>query len=384
MAKRRHKTGSGSDSNQAPKTSKRSIAGSRDPSVAQLRARLRQSDQALLKHLNERAKLVRLINERDPKAGQAITSLASDALKGLRVKKSDILPVEVVNAVYREILSGCRQLIRPLEIAYLGPQYSYSHLAAQQHFGESARLSPVGTIPAVFDAVHRGDVQFGVVPLENSTDGRITDTMDMFTRTPAKISAEVQLRIHHNLLGKCTREGVRIVCSKPQALSQCRRWLTEQLPGAQQVEMASTTLAAERAAREEGVAAVASLQAGRHYGLDVIAPSIEDNRHNVTRFAVIGQEMAERTGRDITSVMFQLYHRPGALAEAMNIFKRNRLNLTWIESFPMPGCPSEYLFFVELEGYATDLRVRKSLDSLRQKTERLDILGSYARCDPVD
>jgi chorismate mutase/prephenate dehydratase len=167
-------------------------------------------------------------------------------------------------------------------------------------------------------------------------------------------------------------------------MSQCRNWLSQHLPNARLVPMASTTVAAETAAKQSGVAAIASQQAGIQYGLAVLAERIEDNPDNVTRFAVIGHASAERTGQDLTSLMFQLDHKPGALADAMAIFKRNRLNLTWIESFPLPGTSKEYLFFVELEGYETDLRVRRAIESLRKKTERLDILGSYARTEPVD
>jgi chorismate mutase/prephenate dehydratase len=270
-------------------------------------------------------------------------------------------------------------LAQPTRVAFLGPEYSYSHLAAIERFGASAELVPVATIAAVFEEVHGGQAAFGLVPIENSTDGRIVDTLGMFARRPLRIGGEVQLRIHHNLLGKGPRAEIREVYSKPQALSQCREWLAKHLPQARLTEISSTTKAAQLAAETPGVAAIASRQAGVAYGLDVLAANIEDNAENITRFAVIGGELPKRTGQDKTSLMFQIHHRPGSLAEAMNLFKRNKLNLTWIESFPLAGAKAEYLFFVELEGHAADLKVRRALAALEAKTLRLNMLGSYPK-----
>ena len=229
------------------------------------------------------------------------------------------------------------------------------------------RVGAGGDNLGVFDALNRGQADFGLVPIENSTDGRVTDTLDMFARLPVRICGEVQLRIHHHLLGKCRRSEVKEVYSKPQALSQCRTWLARHLPDARTVEMASTTAAARLAVEKPGAAAIASRQAGINYGLDFIAEDIEDNRHNVTRFAVIGDRPPRRSGNDKTSLMFELPHQPGALADAMAIFKRNRLNLTWIESFPMPGTPNEYLFFVEFQGHPEEMRAKRALAASGQE-----------------
>lgn len=352
-------------------------------SPAALSRELDRLDRQLVQQLNERAEIAR---ELECDQAQNTDSRATEPNEVARAAQRNPGPLSdgCVRAVFRELASGCRELRQQVRVAYLGPQYSYSHLAAIQRFGQSAELIPVTTIEAVLDAVNREDVQFGLVPLENSTDGRIADTLDVFVRMPVRISGEVPLRIHHNLLGKCRREDVREVHSKPQALSQCRNWLSRHLPGARVVETTSTTAAAELAATKPGVAAIASLQAGVNYELDVLAAHIEDNPHNVTRFAVMGHAAVARTGRDVTNLMFQLVHEPGALADAMAIFKRNRLNLTWIESFPLAGSNNEYLFFVELEGYETDVRVRRAITSLRRKTKRLEILGSYARAEPID
>jgi len=290
----------------------------------------------------------------------------------------------VVKAVFRELISGCRSLAAPQRVAYLGPEFSYSHQAAVERFGRAANLVPVGTIGAVFEEVISGQSDFGLVPMENSTDGRIADTLNMFARTPARICGEVQLRIHHNLLAQCPRPEVTDVFSKPQALSQCRDWLAKHLPHAQLHETASTTAAAEIAANKSNAAAVASRQAAVNYGLDIIAKNIEDNTNNVTRFAVIGNHSSARSRNDKTAIMFQVEHKPGALADAMNLFKRNRLNLTWIESFPIPDVPSEYLFFVELEGHESEARVKRAVEALDKKAVRLEVLGSYEKTGIID
>jgi chorismate mutase/prephenate dehydratase len=242
----------------------------------------------------------------------------------------------------------------------------------------------VATIAAVFEELNQHQADYGVAPLENSTDGRVADTLTMFARMPIRVCGEVQVRIRHNLLARCPRDQVQEVYSKTQALSQCREWISKHLPWARTVEMTSTAAAAQVAASKTGAAAVASLAAATAYGLDVLASDIEDNKNNVTRFAVIGGEQPPRTGQDKTALMFEIPHRPGALADVMTVFKRGRLNLTWIESFPLRDTPNEYLFFVELEGHQTDSKVKKALVALNRRTAKLEVLGSYARSAPVD
>lgn len=353
---------------------------SRKLTAGEVQRRIDKLDRDLLKQVNERARLVQKLARLQRDAGQAVVDFDSDQQRIAAAAEANKGPIDnrCVESVMREVISGCRALIAPLRVAYLGPPYSYSHLAAKTYFGSSAELVSVGTIAAAFEEVNRRQAEFGVVPVENSTDGRVVDTLDMFARLPVKVCGEVQLRIHHNLLAKCSREEVREVYSKPQALSQCRDWLAKHLPAARTIEMTSTAAAAHLAADKPGAAAVASREAGAQYGLTTLAENIEDNKHNVTRFSVIGNESSKRTGNDKTSLMFEVPHQPGALADAMTIFKRNRLNLTWIESFPISGSRSEYLFFVELEGHEADLKVRRALTSLDKKTVRLEVLGSYA------
>ena len=363
--------------NSAPATKK--AAALRAPTVAGVQAKVNRLDQTLVTLLNQRAELMLKIHELAQAAGQPTTILGpyEETLARVLELNQGPLPARTVRAIFRELMSGTRSLVRELRIAFLGPLYSYSHLAAIRRFGQAVEFMPVGSIAAVFEEVNRGHSDFGLVPIENSTDGRVADTLDMFTRLPTRICGEIELQIHHFLLGRCARTEVKEVYSRPQALSQCRNWLAKHLPAARNIEVTSTSTAAQLAAEKPGAAAIASLEAGVHYGLNILAERIEDNPGNATRFALIGDQSAPRTGNDKTAMMFQVEHRPGALAEAMNVFKRNRLNLTWIESFPIPGSKRAYLFFVEMEGHEADPRVRRAMLALGRKTLRLEILGSF-------
>lgn len=354
-------------------------------STSSVQKELQRLDRDLLRLLSDRARATQKLAKLRQNGGGPLYDLTEEqvALADLVTQNKGPLDERAIRSVFREVLGAVRTLVKPVRVAYLGPKYSYSHLAAIDRFGEGPDLTPVATIKAVFESIHFSQADYGIVPIENSTDGRIVDTLDMFARLPTRITGEVQLAIHHFLLGKCSRGEVTEVYSKPQALSQCREWLAKNLPQAKQVEMTSTAVAAQIAADKPGAAAIASQEAGQHYGLAVIDASIEDNRNNVTRFAVIGGQEAHRTGRDKTALMFEIAHKPGSLADAMLVFKRGRLNLTWIESFPMPNSKNEYLFFVELEGHQSDSRVKKALQALARKTARLEILGSYPRSEPV-
>ena len=348
-----------------------------DKTSEELKQTLADMDQEIVHLFNARAACAKQLHD-DFEIDDAESTLGN-VKWAMELAKTSQGPLfeDCVQAALRELGSGIRRLIEPVRVAYLGPEYSYSYLATIERFGQSAELVPVGTIAAVFEEVHARQSQFGMVPIENSTDGRIVDTLDMFSRVPVKICGEVQLAIHHNLLGRCKQQEITNVYSKPQALSQCRSWLSRHLPQAKLIETASTTAAAQLAATEQGAAAVASLQAGKNYGLDVISPNIEDNKHNVTRFAVIGEHAGERTGCDKTSLLFEIPHQPGALADIMTIFKSCKLNMTWIESFPIAGTPNEYLFFVEIEGHQDDKELKQALKELGATTVRLEVLGCY-------
>ena len=348
---------------------------------AEIAHTLQSIEHQLVEQLQRYGDQVGRLERVKPREADKVLNRLASVKQASKLVRANTGPLDklAIQRILRELASGIRSAERPPRVAFLGPLHSYSHLATLRQFGSSAELIPVRTISAVFDEVASGHVGAGVVPIENSTDGRIVDTLEMLTRSPVKICGEIPLRIHHNLLGTGRREQIKEVCSKPQALSQCREWLAHHLPHAKITTTSSTTAAAERAQADAHVAAVASRQAGVEYGLRTLAENIEDNPDNVTRFAVISLEVAKKTKADKTSLMFELHHQPGALADAMVIFKRNRLNLTWIESFPKPGSPNEYLFFVELLGYQSDLRVRRALSALEKKTVRLEILGSYAQ-----
>jgi chorismate mutase/prephenate dehydratase len=339
-------------------------------------------DRQILDLVEQRGRLVHEISEQD---GGGLVGRVARAAHRIKVivnhhpSAGGAISAATLSDLLKHVSSACLQPLHQTRAAYLGPMYSYSHLAAIKYFGNATTLTPVASIPAVFDAVARGDAATGIVPIENSTDGRVVDTLGMFVRREMQICGEVLLPIHHNLLSKTPREEIVEVHSKPQALSQCRGWLSSQLPAARLVEISSTAAAAKLAAEKHGVAAVASIEAGQQHDLDVIDANIEDNPNNITRFAVLGRERQQPTGDDKTAILFQVNHQPGALANAMLVFKEHELNLTWIESFPAPGTQNEYLFFVELTGHRDDDHVRQAVDSLATQTQRLTILGSYPR-----
>jgi chorismate mutase/prephenate dehydratase len=365
------------------KQANRSERSSSGPSSNQLNKQLDKTDREILRLINDRARMIQRIGKSEGPASGAVAEGVADQNRFQQLFSGNKGPLSepTLRSIFREINSASRALVKVVRVVYLGPKYSYSYQATVERFGESAELSPVATIAAVFEELTRGQADYGVVPLENSTDGRVADTMEMFSRVPIKICGEVQLRIRHNLLAKCPRDQIQEVYSKPQALSQCRDWIAKHLPWARTVEMTSTAAAAQVAGSKPGAAAVASLSAANAYGLDVIATDIEDHKTNVTRFAIIGGEQPPRTGRDKTALMFEIPHRPGALADVMAVFKRGRLNLTWIESFPIHDSRNEYVFFVEFEGHESESKSRKALAALSRRTVRLDVLGSYAKAD---
>lgn len=332
-----------------------------------------------------------LINQRVTLAAQrCVTSEKTPGLQAALKHVDEIaaaskapLDTTAIHNVFREIISGTQASVQSTTVAYLGPEFTYSHLAAIERFGQSAQLVPVATIAAVFEEVERKQADFGLVPIENSTDGRVADALECLARSPVKICGEVPLRIRHCLLANCSRNEIKKIYSKRQPFSQCRNWLSQHLPNVQLVEMASSADAARKAAEEKGAAAIASEQAGINNGVAVLVKGIEDNPDNVTRFAVIGQGSGPKTGQDKTSIVFEINHQPGALADAMGIFKKQRLNMTWIESFPLPGQRGRYVFFVEFQGHAADLRARRALSALEKRATRLTVLGSYAQADPI-
>ena len=367
------------------------VAQEQGVSLEVLRSRIDKLDLELVNLLNQRAEIATQIGRLKAQSKMEIWSPAreEEVLNRAMSAHSGPLPTETLRLIFRELMSGSRAIQQNLRVACLGPKHSYSYLASLAKFGHSVEHVAVGSIAAVFEEVNRKHVQFGLVPLENSTDGRIADTLEMFARIPGlKIRAEVRLRIRHCLIGKGEWGQVRRVYSKTQALSQCRHWLSKNLPDAQLIEVASTVAAAEFAEREPFAAAVASRQAAEAYGLNLLVENIEDSRHNVTRFAVIAQQDERRTGRDKTTLMVSLPHHSGSLAKAIEPFAKFDVNMTWIESFPTAENPPDrdptYLFFIDIDGHFEDEPVKKALEMLRKRADRLEVLGSYPRSECVE
>ena len=366
-------------------------AAAKAPSLASLRSEIDRIDKELVALLNLRAEVAVRVGTLKRGQGLDVWSSAREdevVSRALAASKGP-LPEPTLRLIFRELMSGSRALQTMLRVACLGPKYSYSHLASVAKFGEGVDHVPVGTIAAVFEEVTRRHVQFGIVPLENSTDGRVADTLDMFIKTPGlKIRAEVRLRVRHCLLSMAEQGQVRRVYSKAQALSQCRFWLGKNMPHAALIEVVSTAAAAEFAQREPFAAAIASHPAGEAYGLDVLAANIEDQANNVTRFAVISEKGEQRTGNDKTTMILRLSHSAGKLPEALAPFGKNGVNMTWIESFPSPEVPADrnpaYLFFVDVEGHVEDENVHRAIEQVRKRCERLEILGSYPRGESVE
>jgi chorismate mutase/prephenate dehydratase len=358
-------------------------AGLGQASLAKLRRQIDKIDRELLRLMNDRAKIAEKVGQIKEADNMPVFSpeREDEVLAGLKEANQGPLPGVAVEAIFRELMSASRSLQKRMRVAFLGPEYSFSHLAAIRRFGQSVEFVPVGTIAGVFEAVHRHQADLGVVPIENSTDGRIADTLDMFVRLPLKIRGEVSMRIHHHLLAMCPQSEIRRVYSKPQALSQCRRWLATHVPQAQLMEVASTTTAVELAKREEGSAAVASRESAVAHGLDILVSGIEDRSNNVTRFAILGDQTAPRTGKDKTTLMIEVKDAAGALYDALSAFKRNRVNMSWIESFPAEteGKSQKYVFFVDIDGHVSDLRVKRALASLESRSSKVIVLGAFPR-----
>ena len=351
--------------------------------LGDLRERIDAVDRAILERLNERARLVASVGRLKRDRGTAVYAAAREReiFEGLRRENPGPFPDAGIEPVFREIISATRSLESVLRIAYLGPEGTFTHLAASRQFGSLAALTGVPSITDVFAAVERGKADLGVVPVENTTQGIVTETFDAFADFDVAVCGEAVLRISQDLLSKSGRlEDVRRVASHPQPLAQCRRWLDRQLPGVERVETPSTAAAARLAAEDGDVAAIASEMAGVVCGLRTIEASIEDRCDNTTRFLVLGKESPSASGRDLTSVVFTIRKdEAGALQRLLEPFARCGINLTSIQQRPMRGKPWEYLFFVDLEGHRSDDRVAEALDAAAGRAHSHRVLGSFRR-----
>jgi chorismate mutase/prephenate dehydratase len=356
-------------------------------SLDEHRKRIDEIDTELIRLLNERIRSALHIGSLKSKSKQEVYTPAREREVLERVRSLNEGPIrdESLQAIYREIMSAAISLERDTKIAYLGPEGTYTHQAAKTRFGSSVTYVPETAVADVFTAVQKRVADYGVVPIENSTEGSVNPTLDELTETPLKIYSEVCLPIEHHLLSRVKLDEVQTVYSHPQVFGQCRHWLAREMPTAAQVPTASTALAAARASTEEGCAAIAGRLAAELHGLPVIAEQIQDEAGNATRFFVIGHSVGQRTGRDKTSVVFRVHHKVGALYDALGSFRSSGLNMSKIESRPSGQKAWEYWFFVDIEGHSEEKPVKEALAELGSHCLTLTVLGSYpSSADPVD
>jgi chorismate mutase / prephenate dehydratase len=344
-----------------------------------LRHKIDGLDKQIIKLLNARAKVSLQVAGVKRRSGKGAYSPDREraVLRKLAVLNKGPLPKSGLEGIYREIMSSSLSLAAPLKIAYLGPQATFTHLAALKRFGSQVRHIPCYSIADVFTEVEKGSADYGVVPIENSIEGAVTHTLDMFMDSDLRICAQVILDVSHNLLANCPMGKIKRVYSIAQVFGQCRIWLQAHLPGIETVEVSSTTAAAQLAAKEKNCAAIASAFAAKTYKLKVVASDIEDSAHNITRFLVIGKEDVGPTGDDRTSIMFSIKDKVGALHDMLMPFKKHKLNLTRIESRPSKKKAWDYYFFVDLSGHRDNPRVKEALSELEVKCKFLKVLGSY-------
>lgn len=350
--------------------------------IDKLRKSIDAIDAEILKLLNQRAELAIDIGEEKSKrqAPYHVPEREREIYERLESLNEGPFPNEALRAVFREIISATLSLEEPLAVAYLGPRATFTHLACLTQFGLSARYLPFNSIHEVFEEVERDRVYYGVIPIENSIEGVVNHTLDMFVDSNLLICGEVSQEISHNLLAQTEDIGaVTKIYSHPHAIAQCRGWLENNMPSVPVYEVSSTARAAEMVLEEPKAAAIASEAAAHLYGLKIVKKRIEDHLHNFTRFLVIGKTPAKRSGDDKTSVLFSIKDRVGALYNMLEPFAKHGINMTKIESRPSRKKVWEYVFFVDLEGHVEDEDVRESLDELAEKCIFLKVLGSYPR-----
>ncbi len=301
----------------------------------------------------------------------------AEVLRNVLARNKGPLPDETLLRIFREIMSDCLALQKPLNIAFLGPLGTYSQAAVLKHFGHAAQYSPVQTINEVFREVEVGSVNYGVVPMENSTEGGVNQTLDCFINTPVKICGEIDLAIHHYLLSTGNREKIKRIYAHQQSFAQCRSWLNNKFPTIECIAVNSNAEAARRAANESNTAAIAGEMAADIYQLKIIASRIEDDINNTTRFAVLGQQEVPPTGHDKTSLLLSTPNKAGALYLLLEDFAKNNVSMTRIESRPSRQGIWEYVFFIDIEGHIKDAPIVKSLQALEKHTSLIKHLGSY-------
>jgi chorismate mutase / prephenate dehydratase len=372
-------------------TARKPVKPARGPSaraadLGQVRASIDAVDEKIHALLNERAQLAQVVGESKTQSGHTADfykpEREAQVLRMARERNKGPLRDEEILRLFREIMSACLAQQEPLKVAFLGPEGTFTQSAVLTHFGHSVRALPLASIDEVFHEVEAGNADFGVVPIENSTEGTVNHTLDRFLTSPLKICGEVELRIHQFLMGKmASLERVERVCSHQQSLAQCRAWLQDHLPDVERVAVASNAEAARRARDEHGTAAIAGHTAAAVYGLEVLATEIEDRPDNTTRFLVLGRKLFEPSGIDRTTLLVSVSHTggPGALFRLLEPLARHRISMTRIESRPSRRRKWDYVFFIDLEGHCADKPVAQALAALKRRASLFRILGSYPR-----
>lgn len=344
-----------------------------------IRKKIDSLDSELLRLLNERADLVHEVGEIKKKDGIDIYAPEREEslLQGLLAKSEGRLPEKSIRAIYREIMSAALALEEDLKIAFLGPEGTWTHQAAIDKFGHSVAYVPQASLSDVFDQVARKRADYGVVPIENSTEGAVNHTLDMFADSPLKICAQILMPIQNALMAKGPREGINKLYSHPQVFGQCRDWIHKNFPSADLIEVSSTTRAAGIAAEEPGAAALGGTLAAKLNGLEILEDAIQDRATNTTRFLVLSHNTCPPTGADRTSVMFSVRDKPGSLFDALQPFNAFKINMSKIESRPSKRRDWEYYFFVDIVGHCEDPELAEALGKLEEHCSFMKILGSY-------
>jgi len=370
------------------KTATGAIAGAKPLrlELAAVRSRIDAVDEQIHHAINERARLAQQVGISKTAAGRAVDfyrpEREAQVLRRARARNAGPLRDAEVLRLFREIMSACLAQQEPLKVAFLGPEGTFTQTAVLTHFGHSVRALPLASIDEVFHEVEAGSADFGVVPIENSSEGTVNHTLDRFLSSPLKICGEVELRIRQHLMGSMNALGRIVrVCSHPQSLAQCREWLEEHLPGIEQVPVSSNAEGARRARDEKGTAAIAGDTAAEVYGLKVLAAEIEDRADNTTRFLVLGPKLFAPSGEDRTTLLVSVLHTdaPGALYRLLEPLAKHRVSLTRIESRPSRRRKWDYVFFIDFEGHVEDKHIAKALAALKKRASLFRVLGSYPR-----
>ncbi len=353
--------------------------------IQSFRERIDGIDAQIHQLLNERARVAKQVGASKVAQGLHTADFyrperEAQVLRKAIERNAGPLRNEEIVRLFREIMSACLAQEEPLKVAFLGPEGTFSQQAVLKHFGHSVRALPMGEIREVFEEVQAGHADFGVVPVENSTEGTVNHTLDMFLMSPLKICGEVELRIHQHLLGKMAGlPAISRVCSHQQSLAQCRQWLDEHLPGVERIAASSNAEAARRARDEEGTAAIAGQTAAEVYGLNLIAHDIEDRPDNTTRFLVIGRKPFDASGNDKTTLLFSAgdTQSPGTLHRLLTPLAQNNISMTRIESRPSRKHKWDYVFFIDVQGHASESPLKEALEALKEQASLFRVLGSY-------